>query len=225
MKDKKRWWRGLFLLLFAGFLFYGTTLKEFDAKGYVQAMLDANLKGDVQKACAMIEDQSEEELLFQYEEGVENFLANNILTGVTVKEEQREEYLTLCRQIYQSMEYEVGIARKENAKEYQVEVTYQKTDVMVRFVEYVEEASEQFLKEVEKTTYKGTEEEIRGQMEEVFLKRSLDCLKRACEDAEKGAKETMNFTVSADENDLFSLKEGQMSQFIEKILCIDQIQD
>lgn len=225
MKDKKRWLRGLFLLLLIGFLAYGTTIKDFDAKGYVQATLDANLKGDVKKACAMIEDQSEEELLFQYEESVENFLATNILTGVTVRETQREQYLTICRQIYQSMEYEVGSVRKENPKEYQVEVTYHKTDVMMRFVQYVEEASEQFLKEVEKTTYKGTEEEIRKQMEETFLKRSLDCLKRALEDATEGAQETMNFTVSADENELFSLKEGQMSQFIEKILCIDQIQD
>lgn len=225
MKDKRRWWRSLFLLVLTGLLVYGTTVKDFDAKGYVQATLDANLKGDIKRACDMIADQSEEELLSQYEEGVGNFLANNILTGVTVDEEQREEYLTICRQIYQSMEYEVGIARKKNAKEFQVEVAYHKTDVMLRFVQYVEEASEQFLKEVEKTTYKGTEEEIRRQMETAFLKRSLDCLQRACKDATEGVEETMIFTVSADEKGLFSLKEGQMSQFIEKILCIDQIQD
>ena len=72
----------------------------FDAKKYVQAVLDENFKGDVSAAAIMIKDQTAEELQEHYETGIENFLDKNVLSGVKVDDATREKYKLLCKDIF-----------------------------------------------------------------------------------------------------------------------------
>lgn len=225
MKNKKIIAGILFVAMMMGVLTYATRRQDFDAKGYVTAVLDANLKGDVTKASQMIEQQDEKELLETYEAGIDNFLENYILSGAKPDEEQMERYRACAKDIFSQMNYEVCSVKKLNSKKLQVSVTYRESDVFEQFVKKLSVESENYLASVEKTKYKGTEEEIRAQMEKEFLNRSIDCLVSACENATDGEKKEMIFVVKGDRNNTFYLENAQISQFIAKILCIDEIQD
>lgn len=225
MKNKKMVGGILFVLILMGVLLYATRRQDFDAKGYVEAVLNANLKGDVTQAASMIEAQDETELLETYEAGIDNFLQNYILSGAKPDDTQMEQYRNCAKTIFSNMEYEVKSVKKLNTKKMQVTVAYRESDVLEQFVEKVAVESENFLATAKKTKYKGTEEQIRAQMEKEFLNRSVKCLTQASESANEGEEKEMIFVVKGDKNNIFYLENTQISQFIAKILCIDEIQD
>lgn len=215
----------MFVLVLMAVMLYATRRQDFDAKGYVEAVLGANLKGDVTQAASMIEAQDETELLETYEAGIDNFLQNYILSGAEPDDTQMEQYRSCAKNIFSNMYYEVKSERKLNPKKLQVTVSYRENDVLEQFVEKVSVESENYLASIEKTKYNGTAEEIRAQMEKEFLNRSIDCLVQACENAVEGEEKEMIFIVKGDRNNMFYLENTQISQFIAKILCIDEIQD
>ncbi|MBP3665223.1 MAG: hypothetical protein J6J03_08695, partial [Tyzzerella sp.] len=58
-----------------------------------------------------------------------------------------------------------------------------------------------------------------------FLTNSYELLKNAASQAEYAEPETMVFVVKAGENDLFAMEEGQIIEFIMKIMGLYEIQD
>ncbi|MFQ7356179.1 MAG: hypothetical protein ACLROG_16445 [Coprococcus phoceensis] len=53
-------------------------LRDFDAQGYVRAILNQRFLGDVTEAEEILEDTSKKELLKQYDEGIESFVSDYI---------------------------------------------------------------------------------------------------------------------------------------------------
>lgn len=225
MKGKKILAGAVFVLVFIAGLIYGTARQDFDAKGYVRAVLDANLKGEVTQAAQMIGAQDETELRTHYHEGIENFLQNNILGESEADTETYDQYYNLCREIFQNMEYEVTDAEKISSKEFRVTVTYQTTDLFPLFAENVEKESKEFFSDVGKKKYKGTEEKILSQMQQEFLTRSYDCLLQAFKEAKDQGEGRMIFTVKGDASNVFYMDEDQISEMIAKILQIGEKQD
>lgn len=213
------------LALIAG-MYYVSTWETFDAKKYVQAVLDENFKGDVAAAAIMIKDQTAEELQKHYETGIENFLDKNVLSGVKVDDATREKYKLLCKDIFRSMKYEVSHVQVLGRRQMEVTVEYRQADIFPQFVKKLEESSETFLKEAAKAKYKKTKKkQIEAQIEKAFLNHSYNLLNESYKNVSYDKAETMVFRVKGDKKNVFSMEEAQISEFIVKILMIDEIKD
>ena len=199
--------------------------RDFDAQGYVNAILAQTFKGDVKVAAEMIEASTEEELAAQYEEGIKSFVAGNITGGVEMSEEMQEQYISLCKEIFASAKFEVKEAEKLSRKEYKVPVEYCTTDIFSKFSEAIKAESQRLLEKVDNGEYKGTVEEINAQMQKEFLENSYQMLETAYEQAECAEKETMIFTVKKGASDLFTVDDAQVYKFVIKIMGLDEIQD
>ena len=200
-------------------------LKDFDAAGYVSAILDQRFQGEVASAAEIIEDTDESELMRQYEEGIESFVADHITNGVDVDEELERKFVNLCKEIFRTMKYSVGEAEKISRKEYDVKVEFQPVDIFQQFITAIAVESQQLKDKAENGEYKGTKDEINQQMQTEFLNNSYELLKESYQNMQYGEAETMVFKVESDETNAFSLKEEDISSFITKILGLDEIQD
>ena len=130
--------------------------REFDAQGYVNAVLNQHYQGTVEEISEFVDDKTYDELIAQYEEGVRSFVYNNITSGVEVDEELEQKYVNLAKEIFMVMQYNVKEAEKVSGNEYRVPVEYQTMNVFPKFVEYVEEAAQEIYDKVEKGEYQGT---------------------------------------------------------------------
>ncbi len=213
------------ILAVAAIAFAAWYLQDFDAQGYVKAVLDQNFKGKVSAAADFIEDKSKEELEQQYEDGVRSFAENNIISGTEMDEELKEKYVALCKKVFESMKYTVKEAEKINTKEYHVTVEYQAADVFQKFTEAVPEESARILEKVNKGEYKGTEEEINQQMKKEFLENCYTLLEKSFEEVQYGEKMTEVFVVKKNEERLFEIDDEQMKGFVKKIMGFTVNQD
>lgn len=199
--------------------------REFDAASYTSAILNQHFKGEVKNAASMIEDMSEEELQKQYEDGVISFVENNLIHGVEMDDELKAKYISVCKEIFAKMKYEVGEAEKISREEYKVPVTFNSSDAFMKYIAFVEDVTKGLQDKVEKGEYKGKEDEINAQLRKEFLEGSYDALVKACEEQEYSESETMIFTVKKGENGLFGLNEAEITDFLMKIMRLDEIQD
>ncbi len=212
------------VLALIGGMYYVSTWEVFDARKYVQAVLDETFKGDVAQAAVLIKDQTAEELQKHYEDGIENFLDKNVLSGVEADEEIRKKYKDLCKDIFKTMKYQVEQVKVVERREMEVTVSYQQADVFPQFVKALEEEADTFLEEAAKVKYKNTKKkQIEKQIEESFLNHSYELLEKAYKNVTYDKPEIMNFKVSGDKNNVFSIEETQISEFVVKILMIDEI--
>lgn len=214
----------IIMLVLVGIVCFGL-LRDFDAQGYVRAVLDQTFQGEVKDAAEIIEGSTEEELYRQYEEGIETFVENYITADIEIDQKSKQEYVNLCQEIFGVMKYRVLEAEKISRKEYDVKVEIQPSDVFQQFVKSVAEDAELLAEKAEKGEYKGTKEEISSQMQEEFLKNSYESLKNAYQNMQYGEKETIVFNVKSDDYNVFSLEEEEISLLITKILRLDEIQD
>lgn len=177
-------------------------------------------QGSVEEIAELVTENSKAEHYELYEEQIEDFVENNITNDVEVSDELEKRYVDLCKEIFRKMKYNVKQARKENGHEYCVEVEYQPADVFARFVETLKTEQQRLLA----TEYTGTKEEINKQMQKEFLTNSYELLKTAYQEMEYGEKQTVIFEVKRGEKGIFKMKEKEISQFIVKILRLDEIQ-
>lgn len=199
--------------------------RDFDAQGYVNAVLNQHYQGEIEGISEFIDGKTEDELIAQYEEGVISFVQNNITSGVEIDEELEQKYIELGKEIFMIMQYNVKEAEKINSSEYRVPVEYQTMNVFSKFIELVEEASNDIRDKVEKGEYQGTLEEINAQMQKDFLENAYLCLRHAYREVRYEFKETMIFKVSKNEEGLFVIDESQIHEFTTKIMGLDEIQD
>ncbi len=199
-------------------------LKDFDAQGYVRAILNQRFKGDVTEAEEILEDSTKKELLKQYNEGIEAFVADYIINGVEMDAELKGKFVELGKEIFSDMKYQVNEAEKISRKEYDVSVEFQPSDVFLQFIKAIQAESENLKQKAENGEYKGTKEEINAQMQSEFLNRSYELLEKAYQNMQYGEIETIVFKVKSNDKNVFSMKEEEISSFITKILRLDEIQ-
>ncbi len=203
----------------------GRVFRDFDAQGYVNAVLNQHYQGEIEEIGEFVEGMTEEELLAQYEEGVISFVQNNITSGVEMDEEMEQKYIDLGKEIFRIMQYNVKDAEKISDKEYHVPVEYQTMNVFATFVDSISEVTNEIKAKVENGEYQGTLEEINEQMQNEFLENAYICLRYAYREVRYEFKETMIFTVYQNEEGLFVIDEDQIHEFTTKIIGLDEIQD
>lgn len=214
------------IILLAAVFFVGMWLgKDFDAQGYVEAVLDHHFKGEVDELSEFVKKKSKEELKQQYEESVTTFAENNIINGIELEDELKQQYIDLCKKIFKSMKYDVKANEKINRKEYKVTVEYQDSDVFLKFMDAIVLESDRIMDKVDKGEYKGTLEEINAQMEKEFLENCYNLLEQAYQEAEYGEKMTEIFTIKKNEEGIFQIDDVQMNEFVKKIMGFDTNQD
>lgn len=198
--------------------------KDFDAKGYVRALLDQTFCGEVKEAAKVMGDTTEKELKEQYEKEIKMFVGQNLISGVQMDDEMQKKYENLCKKIFCSMKYEVKSSEKTNKKEYDVSVEIQPSDVFVQFSASVREDMARLMEKADKGEYKGTEEEINSQMQKEFVQDAYGLLEKSYKEMKYGGKETVIIKVTGNKNNEFSIDEEEISNLITKILRLDEIQ-
>ncbi len=228
MKDKNKFLMvpiGMIALLVMAALVATVLTKEFDAKSYVSAVLEQTYHGDVEKAYEIMDNVTEEELKQQYEAGISSFVKNNIISGIEVDTKTEEKFITLGKEIFKAMKFEVLEQESISDEEYQVAVSYQSSDVFLKYVDYIQQESEYINEKVEDGVYKGTVEEINEQIQKEFITSAYALLEKAYEDMEYDDAEETKFNVTANSAKLYKLNEEELHDFMLKIMKLDQIQD
>ncbi len=198
---------------------------DFDAQGYVQAILDQTFKGETEKLADMVAGVSEEALYQQYEEGVNSFVENNLLNNVEADEEVKQKFVELWKDVFKSFKYEVKQAEKISNEQYEVDVELEPTDIFLQFVASVEIEQQNLNTKVEKGEYSGTKEEIESQMQKEVLESRYNSLKTAYENPQYSEKTVVQFRVTSDEKHVFSIEEEEITTLLTKLLRLDEIQD
>lgn len=199
-----------------------TGCSDFDAKGYVQASLDAMFQGELDALMDLQEGSRKSELKKAYRENIEDF-AEGLTEGLEVSEATQLQFNMLCEDIFRRMRYQVGEAEKISSKEYRVTVEYEPSDVFVKWSEYLAENAEAIRERAESGAYQGTAEEVQEQIRLDIATESLELLDTAMLQAAYGDEEKMTLTVKKGEKGDFSLEEEEIADFTAKIMCLDVI--
>ena len=206
----------------AGLFFY---FRDFDAKGYTQAVLDHMFQGETSKAVTIMRNVTEKELEDQYNDQISAFVENNIIGDIEVTDSDRARFENLTKEIFAVMRYDVTKEDKISRNEYEVSVEIQPTDIFPVFVAGVKQDSEELMNKADAGEYSGTEEEIHQQMQRDYINHAYELLESAYTRAEYGKKETVVLKVKAGSDRVFSISEEEMNDLILKILRLDEIQD
>ncbi len=212
------------------FIVFGTlaclgVFRGFNAQGYVSAILDQTFKGDVEYAAEIMEGATEETLYAQYEGGIESFAKNTILQGEEIDKELEKQYIDLCKKIFDKMKYTVQEAEKISDNEFHVPVTYQPSNVLQLFVPLAKSEVERIEAKKEKGEYRGNYDEIEAKMKAECLTNWCEMLEEAYNNMEYGKEQTVVFKVIKGEDGLYKLEESAITDFLVKILSLDEKED
>lgn len=196
--------------------------KEVDAAGYVQADLDLIFQGETQEAKKFI-DASASNLDKVYDNGISTFVENYLTGGVDTQGQFASTYEYLIKQIFATMKYQVGEAKKTGRDTYEVPVEYQPVNVFTQFIPELQEEARRIEQDAADGKYTGTDEEIQKSMIVDYMSHSYTLLESAYLDMEYGAQEEFVFTVTAKNADSLSMDEEEINSFIEHILELDKL--
>lgn len=225
MKHKRSMCTALVVCLLSVSLAGCGLFRDFDAKGYVQALLDQTFQGDVSAAVKVMEGTSRKELEKQYEEEIDIFVHDNLTSGVEMDKAMLRKYVEVTKEIFRTMKYEVKDVKKIDKKEYDVNVEIQPSDVFLAFIKAVQEHADELMEKVNNGEYQGTAEEINVQMQTDFINDSYELLKTSYKNMQYAEKETVVIKVVGNDAKEFSVDEEEIYNMIAKILRLDEIQD
>ena len=212
------------VIIVIGLLAVLGVFRGFNPEGYVKAVLDQSLKGEVRVASQLMEGTTEDKLYEQYEAGIHSFVTNSILSGAQVDDELQGKYVELCKKVFGAMKYEVEEAKESKGGGYEVTVSYKPANIFSNFITKIGEENARLTEKVENGEYRGTLEEINGQMQKDFLTNAYTLFEECYKGIEYGKEETYVFTIMKDADGMYDLEEAQISEFITKILNLDEIQ-
>ncbi|MGF0033364.1 hypothetical protein ACQRBN_10390 [Bariatricus sp. SGI.154] len=199
--------------------------KDFDASGYVQAVLDLTFQGEIENALGYEENASETSLMQQYQESIDQFVAANITNEIEMSETKTTQFADLVSKIFTTMRYSVKEAKKTGKKEYEVSVEIQPSDVFVSFQQALTEDSIKMTQKIKDGEYEGESEEETAQMIlNDIVNHAYELLDVAYMDTQYGDKETVILHVKSDKKKEYYIDEDDMDQLIRKILRLDEIQ-
>lgn len=209
------------IVLILGVLAVLGVFHRFNPEGYVKAVLDQSLKGEVKMAAQLMNGTTEETLYKQYEAGITSFVKNSIANGVEMDQELETKYVALCKDVFSAMKYEVKEAKDVEDGGFEVTISYQPSNVFTSFIAKIAEENQRLAEKVENGEYRGTLEEINSQMQKDFLTNAFTLFEECYKTMEYGENETYVFNITKDEQGMYDLDEGQISEFITKILDLD----
>lgn len=185
----------------------------FDASGYVSAYLKANLTGDT----ADLEGYSKEavtELEEDYDSEIEE-LMESMTGGMDLSDEVNSEFVELIHSMLDNASYTVGEATElteGSADGYTVPVTFKplKMDVADELQEWASSLSEEDL-----------DLSDMNELYDTVFKKAVTLLKDAVAKGEYGEEETINLTVTKNENGLYDLDQSELYEIGSKLFTSD----
>ena len=212
------------VIIVVGLLAVLGVFRGFNPEGYVKAVLDQSLKGEVRVASQLMEGTTEDQLRAQYEAGITSFVKNSIASGVELEDELQGKYVELCKKVFGAMKYEVKEAKDTKDGGFEVTVSYKPANVFANFITKIGEENARLTEKVENGEYRGTLEEINSQMQKDFMTNAYTLFEESYSAIEYGEEETYVFTIVKDAEGMYDLDEAQISEFIVKILNLDENQ-
>ena len=214
---------GVAILIFVILAVLGV-FHRFNPEGYVKAVLDQSLKGEVKVASELMAGTTEETLYKQYEAGIISFVKSSIANGVEMDQELEQKYVELCKKVFGVMKYQIQEAKVTEDGGYEVTVSYNPTNVFTQFIVKIGEENARLTQKVENGEYRGSLEEINSQIQKDFLTNAYTLFEECYSGIEYGEEETYTFVIVKDAKGMYDLDEAQISQFITKILNLDENQ-
>lgn len=197
--------------------------RDFDAAGYVQALLDLTFQGEISGAAGFMEDASEEALMKAYQDSIDRFVAANITSGLDIGELKTSRFAEVTSKIFLTMRYGVGEARKTGKREYELEVDIWPADVFVNFQDMLTEDSLKMAEKIEAGEYEGeTEEETDQMILSDIINHAYELLDTAYMEIQYGDKETVTLRVYAERGEDASIDEDDMDRLFREILRLDE---
>lgn len=211
------------IIMLAGVLAGGCGNK-FDAKGYVQAVLDEKFQGEFEDA-ARIMEMTQYELKEDYENEIRDFVYIYLTGGYEELSDYAEyEYETIVKEIFSVMKYEVKKADKTGKREYEVAVEIRPTDIFLTYVEKLKALSEEIEKSAANGGYEGSGEEIEQQMENDYLNQAPVLLEESYANMQYSEKKTVIVKVSGNKENVYSISEEEFDNLTEQFFRMDEIQ-
>lgn len=197
--------------------------RNFDAAGYVQALLDLTFQGEISGAAGFMEEASEETLMKAYQDSIDRFVSANITSGMDVGELKSSRFAELVSKIFLTMRYGVGEDRKTGKNEYEVKVDIWPADVFVNFRQMLTADSLKMAEKIEAGEYEGeTDEETDQRILSDIINHAYELLDTAYMDIQYGDKETVVLRVYAGRGEDASIDEDDMDHLFRRILRLDE---
>lgn len=230
MKNKK--WNHVMILIvivavigFGVFAYLGM-FREFDASGYVNAVLAQRMKGNVQLITEITKDMTKEQAHEEYERLITETVEKVLCSGVTMQDEQKQQCVEVTKKIFASMKYKVGEAEKKSKEEYRVTVAFQPVDIIEQMKALTDEELKLISAKVEKgEAYRGTEEESLTQINSEIAQKFPQLLENAYKSMGYQDEQTIVFTVKKGESGLYAMNGAEIGEFVTKIMGLNAKQD
>ncbi len=200
----------------------GCGKKKLKAAEYVRADLELIFQGETQEAKEFL-DASSSDLKKVYENGIQSFVENYLIMSTDDDGTSTGIYSYYVEEIFRTMKYQVGEAVEKDKDSYEVTVTYEPSDVIIRFTEMLQEESERIQQKKEEGVYTGTDEEQKQAMMEEYVAGSYTLLGEAYSQMEYQEEEEYTFSVTRGDGNQPQMSEDEINQFIEKILLLDKL--
>lgn len=169
---------------------------KFDAKAYLQAMLDLSYKNDT-AAFMDLKIGTAEEAAQVYESGIDAAMTN-LLTGVTVSDELKAEFRQVVQDMYGNVKYTVDSAEKQDDA-WVVTVTYEKMMIFDATVTNYETAVTDLYTEWSSVTDE-TQIPSEEEMTDALLTALKDCMKDSIANAEYAEPDTTTIRIELVDN-------------------------
>lgn len=178
---------------------------DFDAKGYVKAYLDALYKQEY-KSYAEFTDQTveeaEEQVLAVQREEVED-----VYSALDLTDEDFEEYFNAAMEINKIVSYEVIEAKKDDDGNFVVTLEIQPVDVFQQF-------NEGLMTKMEETFAEATEIPD----DKTLMDFTLDYMKECSANASYGETETIELSVTRDDDNVYTISESDLLTLEEALM-------
>lgn len=195
---------------------------ETDAASYVQAQLDLMFQGETQEAQEIL-GASKKEWEQVYENGIQAFITSYLMDGSEDLSAAADAFGPTVKAIFRLARYQVGSVSDGGGKERTVTVTYEPMDVFTQFVPRLREMAKDIEAAARMGTYTGTEEEKAQAMLMEYLTKSVSLLEDCYRNLQYGEKQEYTFTVSYEKAGNPTLKNAEITEFMEKILELDKL--
>ncbi len=187
--------------------------KEFDASGYLKAVLDNSYKHD---PTAFLDQKigSEEEAEQLFQEGIDANIAA-LTESASVSQEQEQNFRAIFEQIYAQADYTVGEAQKQEDDSYVVTVTYRPmtlfADTQPQLEEQTEQLTNSYMEQIAAGGEAPDEETLTGEIMELYM----GILQDAAGSVNYGEETSCQVRIQLDDNvyipntdDLMTLENG-----------------
>ncbi len=195
---------------------------NFDASGYIKALLDNSYKND---STAFVEEKvgTKEQAEELYAQGIDTAMKSLTSQGA-ISDELKSEFETVVKDVYKNVKYTVGEATKKDDG-FEVEVKYQKMKLYAAAMETYNAAYEAYINEMTEKATNGEETPSEDEINEAVFGMLKDAMKDALANVEYEDEQSttirvdlVNKVYTPNEEDVYNLE--QMLFDIEEVSAV-----